>query len=110
MTQADMIRFFSGQSRMDGNVILRDSIFTKAADWAYEKEWRVWLPGIAPTKQILDINYKREELVAVYLGCRMSDDNRTVLRGLVKKFCSHASVHRARKSEREFVLGFEQIV
>lgn len=109
-TQADMVRFFSGQSRMDQNVIMHNSIYTKASDWSYEREWRVWLPGTEPTKQTLDIEYTREELVAIYFGCRMSEDNQIGLRELAARLFPHASIHRARKSEREFILEFEQIV
>ena len=110
MTQDDMVRFFSGQKRLDENTIMHNSIFTKAEDWSYEREWRVWLPGTNAAQLTLDISYKREELVAVCLGCRMSDENRSVLRQLVARLFPPASVYQARKSEREFILEFEQIV
>jgi hypothetical protein len=109
MTEANMVHFFSGQWRMDANVIMHNSIFTKAADWSYEKEWRVWLPGTDATQRFLDLAYQREELVGIYFGCRISDDNQTMLRNVVTRYFSHASVYRANKSEREFTLQFEPI-
>ena len=108
MTEENMVHFFSGQWRMDPNVIMHNSIFTKAADWSYEKEWRVWLPGTDETN-IADIAYRREELVGIYFGCRMSDGNQTMLLNLVTRFFPHASVYRAKKSAREFILQFEPI-
>jgi len=110
MTQGDMVRFFSGQNRMDENVIMHDVIFTKAADWSYEKEWRVWLPGTDPNKQTLDIDFKREELTAIYFGCRISGDDQIVLLDLATELFPHAAIHCAKKSELQFALEFEQMV
>ena len=62
MTEQDMVRFFSGQWRNDANVIMKASIFTKAVDRSYEREWRIWLPGTDRSQQFLDIEYRREEL------------------------------------------------
>jgi hypothetical protein len=109
MNEEDMVRFFSGQWRMDANVIMRNGIFVKAVDWSYEKEWRVWLPGESSGQEFTHIQFKQEELVGIYFGCRMSEQDQTVLLESVKKHFPHASAYRARKSAREFALQFEAV-
>ena len=122
MTEQDVIRFFSFQWQLNAKEHFHRSVFTKAADWSYEKEWRVWLPVgdplgwsdpnyVLPLEQFgfIDQEYKREELVGIYLGCRMSQDNVGTLRDLVLKLFPHASLHRATKSAREFALQFEPL-
>lgn len=109
MNENDMVRFFSGQWRLDANVIMRNSIFVKAADWSYEKEWRIWLPGHDIEQKTAFIKFKREELVGIYFGCRMSEQDRSVLQDSAKKHFPNASIYRAQKSAREFALQFEAI-
>jgi hypothetical protein len=109
MTQADMVRFFSGQARMDESVIMHDSIFTKAEDWSYEREWRVWLPGTDAAKPFLDLGYEIAELVGIYFGCRISDENQQTLVNLTARSAPHLAKYRAKKSAREFLLEFERL-
>jgi hypothetical protein len=109
MNEEDMVRFFSGQWRMDANVIMRNGIFVKAVDWSYEKEWRVWLPGENSVQEFTHIQFKREELVGIYFGCRMSEQDQTILLESVKKHFPNASAYQARKSAREFALQFEAV-
>ena len=107
MNEGDMVRFFSGQWRIDANDIMRASIFTKAIVWSYEKEWRIWLPGTDASEQFVDISFEREEMVGIYTGCRMPDDEQTLLRDLAGKFFPHASLYRGKTRGREFALQFE---
>jgi hypothetical protein len=95
---------------MEENVIMTTQYSQRLRIGSYKRQWSVWLPGTAVTKHTSDINYKREELTAVYLGCRMSEDNRMVLLESAAKLSPKASVYHAKKSEREFILEFEQIV
>jgi hypothetical protein len=109
MNEKEMVQFLSGQWRMDANKIMHDSIFVKADDWSYEKEWRIWLPGRDPDRDFIDISFDQEELVGIYFGCRMSKQDRTVLRDALKKHFPNASASQARKSAREFSLQFNRI-
>jgi len=56
-----------------------NSVYVKANDWSYEKEWRV-IGGWDKSTSTEDIPFRPKELTAVYLGCRRSDANRKQLR------------------------------
>jgi Protein of unknown function (DUF2971) len=108
MNEKQMVQFLSGQWRNDPREIMHNEIFVKADDWSYEKEWRIWLPGRDPNLDFIYIQFDREELVGIYFGCRMSEQDRTALDTLIKHF-PNASTCQARKSAREFSLQFDGI-
>jgi hypothetical protein len=62
MNEKEMVQFLSGQWRMDAKQIMHNSIFVKADDWSYEKEWRIWLPGRDADRNFTYIQFDREEL------------------------------------------------
>ncbi len=106
MTAEQVVAFFSGQAALDANEIMHSSIFTKAEDWSYEKEWRIWLPGTKASEDFMDIKFNSTELVAVYLGCRIADEMRKSLTALAEKNFAGIEIFQAFKSEREFALSF----
>lgn len=66
-------------------VILKDDLlFIKAnifkhTDWSHEKEWRVWLNSTNSNLNFINIKPK-----AIYLGCRISNENRTKILEIAK--------------------------
>jgi Protein of unknown function (DUF2971) len=108
MNEKQMVQFLSGQWRMNPYEIMHNEIFVKADDWSYEKEWRIWLPGRDPDRDFIYISFDQEELVGIYFGCRMSEQDRTALLDMIKHF-PNASACQARKSAREFSLQFDRI-
>jgi Protein of unknown function (DUF2971) len=109
MNEKEMVQYLSGQRQMDANEIMHNSIFVKADDWSYEKEWRIWLPGRDADRNFTDIQFDREELVGIYFGCRMSEQDRTALLDTLIKHFPNASACQARTSAREFSLQFDRI-
>lgn len=109
MTETDMVQFFSGQWRLNADAIMHNSIFVKAADWSYEKEWRIWLPGTDRTQQFIDIEFDKTELVGIWFGCRMSEEYRELLLNILKKNFPNATAHRGDKTAREFALEFKPL-
>ena len=82
--------------------------FIKHADWAYEREWRVyWALIDEPAENGYSI-YPENPMVfdEIYLGCRMSDDERTRLVGLVKQRLPHVRIFNTEMSRTEFALSF----
>jgi len=107
MTETDMVQFFSGQWRLNSAGIMHDSIFVKAADWSYEEEWRIWLPGTDPTERFIDIEFRKNELVGVWFGCRMPEEHRALLLSLLKDAYPNAIAYQGEKSARQFALEFK---
>lgn len=100
-----LVRLMSGEGEIGEAEILENSIFVKAADWAYEKEWRI-AGGTDQTKKTEDLPLYPEEITGIYLGCRISDVNAAEIRDIVEKKYPHASLHAGRKSARRFALEF----
>jgi hypothetical protein len=100
-----MVRLMSGEGKIGEDEILENSVFVKAADWAYEREWRI-AGGRDKTKNTEDIPFYAEEITAIFFGCRSSEANAAEIREIVDKKYPHASVHAGKKSERRFALEF----
>ena len=86
-------------------MLFRSSLLVKAADWAYEREWRI-PGGKDKTNKTEDVPFYVEEITAIYLGCRISEENAVEIREIVDKKYAHASVYVGKKSERRFALEF----
>jgi hypothetical protein len=98
-----LVRLMSGEGEIGEAEILENSIFVKAADWAYEREWRI-AGGRDQTTKTEDLPFYAEEITGLYLGCRISDVNAAEIRDIVGKKYPHASLHAGRKSARRFAL------
>jgi len=109
METDDVIRFFCGQWKMDGEAIMRSSIFVKAIDWSYEKEWRIWLPNTDAAVQFVDMPFDSVELESIYLGCRTSQADQDALTKILEEHFSHCSIYAGHKSDRVFALRFERV-
>ena len=83
---------------------------TKSNHWTYQKEWRCLRASpdgardIAPLVELNPI--LPQDVSAVYLGCRMSPDERAAILDLVASHLPHVRVFDARQSPTEFKLEF----
>lgn len=91
------------------NEILNDSVYTKAEDWSYEREWRLF-GGRDQTKLYEDFKFDEKEMTAVYFGCRMTEGDRNEIMQLTKERFPQAEMFFAKKSERSFSLEFSKHV
>jgi hypothetical protein len=101
-----LIRLASGQGHLSPEEVLDKFVTAKAKDWAYEREWRVVLHATDPNQRTQEIRFSPKELVAVYFGCRMSDDNREGIAAKVRSKYPGTKIFAAEKMEREFALRF----
>ena len=107
LDERQTIQLMSGQGGIDKENLFANSVYTKAADWAYEKEWRL-VGRWDQTRETEDINFNSEELTGVYFGCRISDADRQDLSALIEGSYSHAAMFEAQKSEQAFSLVFNE--
>jgi hypothetical protein len=100
-----LVALLSGVGNLAEDQILENSVFVKAADWAYEKEWR--LIGVRDkTKTTEDFTFSVDEISAVYLGCRISTADKEAMIGIVDEKYPHATIKVGQKSERRFAVEF----
>jgi hypothetical protein len=109
MTEQGLVQFFSGQARLNPNAVMHDSIYVKASDWSYEKEWRIWLANTDVNQQFIDLEFDATDFLGIKFGCRMSDEYRKVLLKIIGEKYPNATTERASKSAREFSLEFEPV-
>lgn len=79
---------------------------TKSDAWAYEREWRV-VTTLRDKEQPFEIiSFAREEVAAVYLGCRMTPEDKAEVIGITRLGYPRAKILLAVKHEHEFALTF----
>jgi hypothetical protein len=82
---------------------------TKSDVWTYEKEWRIVTSLRDKTQEFEIIPCYPEEIGAVYLGCRMTDDDKREIIEIVHTKYQDTKILQATKHAREFALIFEEI-
>jgi Protein of unknown function (DUF2971) len=101
-----VIRLGSGQASMDPDEVIKRFVRAKASEWSYECEWRVVLHSTNPSQPTEDLAFSREELTAVYLGCRISHNDEEEIVAKVRRDYSGTRIFAAEKMERKFALRF----
>jgi hypothetical protein len=82
----------------------------KSTTWAYENEWRVW--DLLPSRQpelYEDRPFLPQELAAVYLGARMSEEAELNVLNLVATKYPNTLAFKARKSTKTYSLEFDAV-
>jgi hypothetical protein len=97
---------------LDAGKQLNDRVLhTKSLEWAYEQELRLTFPEEIKDDKAATFNtFYANELIEVYLGFRMSDDNKTEIVRLAKALNPDVRIFAARLAKRKYALGFEQLV
>jgi hypothetical protein len=53
-------------------------VYTKSAEWSYEKEYRLHIPNFIPAgQQYSTLAFYEQELTAIYMGCRMEEEKKS---------------------------------
>jgi Protein of unknown function (DUF2971) len=100
-----LIALMSGVGNLAEDQIFENSVFVKAADWAYEREWRLVGTG-DKTKVTEDFAFHTDEVSAVYLGCRISNVDRETITNIISSKYPHATIYIGHKAERRFAVEF----
>lgn len=103
--QQELRDLITGQAKPRRELIVERTIFSKAQDWRYEMEWRVYRPSTATSDEFLEFNPR--ELSAVYLECRTSIADRDEISALAQAINPAVQIFNSKKSEREFRLEFD---
>jgi hypothetical protein len=74
----NLVRLLSGEGNISKPALFEEAVFVKAIDWQYEREWRL-VGGWDKAQATEYVPFRPELMTAVYLGCRISDDDRTAI-------------------------------
>jgi hypothetical protein len=103
-----IVRVLSGEGTIAGPELFEEAIFVKAIDWAYEKEWRM-VGGWEYDKDEEYITFKPQEVTGIYLGCRMTDEDKEAVKALAAKKYAHTPVYQGLKSKDCFAVEFTKL-
>jgi hypothetical protein len=110
-TLDEFVGFIVGQ-RLEPNhtELFEKSVYTKSSDWAYENEWRILSKKQNGESELTsDRVFHACELAAVYLGCRMSPEDRDRIIGVVSNWETPVSLFQMRDERFRFELITEPI-
>lgn len=105
--EEELRALITGQAELRRETIVERTIFSKAQDWQYEREWRVYRPSEHTEVEFLEFN--SPELSAIYFGCRTSQEDRKKVSAAALAINPNVALFSASKSEREFALEFKRI-
>lgn len=105
MDEDELAAFGSGQFSLSPHEIFRRIVYSKAIDWAYEREWRI-VGGRGEPEPYADYQFQPTEVSAVYMGCMTAEDDARDIELLLQAGFPHAKLYRARKNEKSFHLDF----
>lgn len=97
----------SSRASFDAHALLSRLVYTKSAEWSYEREWRVFSGD--GRKRVMphdDLRFGSFEMDAVLFGLTTSTEDRLSLTELVQKLYPHAELLQAVKRPGTFGMTF----
>ncbi|MGO4509656.1 DUF2971 domain-containing protein [Bradyrhizobium sp. 2TAF36] len=104
--QEDLRGLFTGTTDLARDSIVKRTILSKAVDWSYEQEWRVYNFSQTHAAQFLKFNVP--ELSAIYFGCRANQEDRETIMEAASAINPKVEFYIAAKAERAFALEFRR--
>lgn len=118
----EYVRYITGQAILNHEISIYDLCLSKSDHWKYEQEWRVFIPPIDMDNPTIprdsdgnEISFDLlqilpQEIHSIYLGCRMTDDNRQKIVSCLSGDFKHVKKYQSVKSNKEYKLNFEEII
>jgi hypothetical protein len=79
---------------------------TKGIEWSYEKEWRIVSGMRNPENTFELISFNPKELTALYLGCKISQEDKSDLIDLCRLNFPHAEIYSSFLEPRDLSVRF----
>lgn len=116
------IKYITGQTAFDRELTIYDLCLSKSDHWRYEQEWRVFIMPDNMDNPTIRRDVKGQEILfdllevlpqeihSIYLGCRMSDDNRHKLLSCLNGDFKHVRAYNSVKCDKKYELNFEELL
>lgn len=101
----------TGEKTIDMVSLIQKIAYTKHIDWAYEKEWRVYVSMLnepAGTGKSLYVE-NPQIFKAMYLGCNIEQKNAAAIISIARKELPNMKIYQASRSKSRYELEFEII-
>ena len=105
------VKHLTGEQPLDLAALAWDIVITKHLDWSYEKEWRVHIPLLDEPPGDGYAFFKEDPRIfeAIYLGCRMDDNEVTAIVEHSRQHLPGTKIFRGAKNATAFTLSFTEI-
>jgi len=101
----------TGKKLIDCSELSNQYSFTKSYHWQYEKEWRFALNKTSSDDALYEFRpILPQDLNAIYLGCRILEDEKRIILQSIKRFLPQMRVYQAFMDKEEYKLHFERIL
>jgi hypothetical protein len=110
LNEDQIVALLSGSgSLMDGD-LLEKLIYTKSAEWTYEREWRISLGlGYSPGSEFEDLRFGGDELDAVIFGTRTTEADQREISALARAQNPGVAFLRAQPARDAFALQLVEL-
>lgn len=109
----DEIPKFTSEELMDSKSLPMTAFtkltLTKSNQWSYENEWRVVTTMRDKAKQFELLPFSKEELGAIFLGCRMNDADKKEIILLMKRNFPHAEIYEMKRPAGSLNLVYDKV-
>jgi hypothetical protein len=104
------VKYITGQIPKKHDELWMDLVFTKSIDWCYEKERRYMLSALNQdeTYDLRDID--KSEIAEIYMGCRISSTHKDRIIEICHQEYNGIKIYEAVQNEKEFSLGFQEML
>jgi hypothetical protein len=87
-----------------------DLFLIKGEDWSYEKEWRISITSEEyPLGEATYFEEPPEVFGAIYLGCRMPQEDKEQIKELANQSLPNMEIWHAKQGQRAYKIEFEQL-
>jgi hypothetical protein len=110
-TLEQYVGYLTGQKpKPDASNAFKKSVYTKSSVWNYENEWRILDKNVGVGAQpFADRVFYPQELVAIFLGCRILPENRARIIAAVSNWETPVSLFQMKEERIRFELTVESI-
>jgi hypothetical protein len=107
-SSTEYAQHLTGEKPIDMTALVWKIAFTKHLDWAYEREWRVHIPLLneRPEDDFSIYTEPSEVFQAMYIGCRMPQEQASVLISAARRALPNMALFRAMRANDSFNLRF----
>jgi hypothetical protein len=85
-------------------------LLVKGKDWAYEHEWRISISDVGyPLGGPTDLEEPAPVFGAIYLGCRMPEEDKEEIRRLAQESLPDMEIWQAVEGQRAYTVEFERL-
>jgi hypothetical protein len=107
-SSTEYAQHLTGEKPIDMAALVWKIAYTKHVDWAYEREWRVHVPLLneRPEDDFSIYTEPAEVFQAMYIGCRMPQEQASLLVSAARRVLPNMALFRAIRAHDSFSLRF----